>query len=56
MFFDGLVLGDEFALHHAGNCADSKGATHQAGQGSVEGCAGESEDVGGDQCQEGEGE
>jgi hypothetical protein len=39
-------------LHHAGYSADAQGCTHQAGQGGVEGCVGQGEDVGGEQCQE----
>jgi hypothetical protein len=48
--------GDEFGLHHAGYSADAQGSAHQAGECRIEGCTGEGEYVGGDQCQDGEGE
>ncbi len=43
MLFDGLILGGEFGLHHAGYGADAQGSAHQAGKDSVEGgvCEGE---------------
>ena len=48
MLLDGLVLGSNLGLHHAGDGANPQGSTHQAGQGGVEGSTGEGEDIGGD--------
>ena len=47
MLLDGLVLGGELSLHHAGNSTDTQGGTHEARYSGVQCRVGEREDIGG---------